>query len=88
LVWRAEGPRREVVAVAGVAGVRPGQALSDAQAVAPEVAAVEADPAAEPTAFRRLMARAAGVGDFKAVKPAVERARKSARNGYEIIVQV
>jgi len=47
----------------------------------------DADPAAEPTAFRRLLARAAGVDDFKAVKPALERARKAARNAYDIIVQ-
>ena len=47
VVWRAVGSRREVVAVAGVEGVRPGQALSDAQAVAPEAALVEADPAAD-----------------------------------------
>jgi protein ImuB len=47
LVWRTVGPRREVTAVSGVQGVRPGQALSDAQAVAPEALAVEADPAAD-----------------------------------------
>jgi protein ImuB len=47
VVWRGAGSRREVAAVAGVAGVRVGQALSDAQAIAPEVEAVEADPAAD-----------------------------------------
>ncbi|WP_237217672.1 Y-family DNA polymerase, partial [Falsiroseomonas oryziterrae] len=42
------------MAVAGVAGVRVGQALSDAQAVAPEAEAVEADPAAEAALMERL----------------------------------
>ena len=80
---------------AGLGPTEPLQALEDAWRLQQNLTQLtklaledEADPAAEPTAFRRLMARAAGVGDFKAVKPAVERARKSARNGYEIIVQV
>lgn len=54
LVWRAEGGRREVAAVGGVAGVRVGQALSDAQAAAPEAAAVEADPTADAAHLERL----------------------------------
>jgi protein ImuB len=54
LVWRAVAGRREVVAVGGVAGVRVGQALSDAQAVAPEAAAVEADPTADAAYLARL----------------------------------
>jgi len=36
LLWQGVGPRRVVVACDGVAGIRPGQALGDAQAVAPE----------------------------------------------------
>jgi protein ImuB len=47
VVWRGVGSRREVVAVAGATGIRPGQALSDAQAIAPEAVAVEADPTAD-----------------------------------------
>ncbi len=55
LVWQGVGPRREVVAVSGVTGVQVGQALSDAQAVAPEARVVEADPAAD-AAFRERLA--------------------------------
>jgi len=54
LVWQSVGSRREVVAVGGVAGVRPGQALSDAQAVAPDAEPVEADPAADAAFLERL----------------------------------
>ncbi|HEV7266538.1 MAG TPA: DNA polymerase Y family protein [Falsiroseomonas sp.] len=54
LVWRGVGSRREVAAVGGVVGVRVGQALSDAQAVAPEAEAVEADPVAEAAMLGRL----------------------------------
>jgi protein ImuB len=54
LVWRGVGARREVVAVGGVAGVRAGQALSDAQAIAPEAQAVEEDAAAEAALLERL----------------------------------
>ncbi|MDP1873008.1 bifunctional [glutamine synthetase] adenylyltransferase/[glutamine synthetase]-adenylyl-L-tyrosine phosphorylase [Phenylobacterium sp.] len=46
-----------------------------------------ADPSAEPTAFRRLMARAAGEGDFRQVRPRLEAARKAARAAYEMLVQ-
>jgi protein ImuB len=55
VVWRGVGSRREVVAVGDVPGVRVGQALSDAQAIAPGVLAVEADPAAD-AAFRERLA--------------------------------
>lgn len=54
LVWHAIGPRCEVTAAAGVAGIRPGQALSDAQAIAPEAEVVEADPAADAAFLERL----------------------------------
>ncbi|MGG5822311.1 Y-family DNA polymerase [Falsiroseomonas sp. HW251] len=54
LVWHSIGPRREVVAVAGIAGIRPGQALSDAQAIAPDAEAIEADPAADAAFLERL----------------------------------
>jgi protein ImuB len=54
LVWRGVGARREVVAVGGVEGVRAGQALSDAQAIAPEAQVVEEDAAAEAALLERL----------------------------------
>jgi protein ImuB len=54
LVWRGVGARREVVAVGGVEGVRAGQALSDAQAIAPEARAVEEDAGAEAALLERL----------------------------------
>jgi protein ImuB len=54
VVWRGVGSRREVVAVGGVEGVAPGQALSDAQAIAPEAEAIEADPAADAAWLERL----------------------------------
>jgi len=43
-----------VTAIGGVAGVRPGQALSDAQAIAPDAEAVEADPTADAELVQRL----------------------------------
>lgn len=46
-----------------------------------------ADPSQEPTAFRRLMARAAGESDFRKVRPRLESARKAARSAYEMLVQ-
>ena len=46
-----------------------------------------ADPSQEPTAFRRLMARAAGESDFRKVRPRLESARKAARAAYEMLVQ-
>jgi len=46
-----------------------------------------ADPSLEPTAFRRLMARAAGESDFRKVRPRLEAARKAARGAYEMLVQ-
>ncbi len=54
LLWQGIGPRRAVVACDGVAGIRPGQALGDARAVAPEAQALEADPAADALFLRDL----------------------------------
>jgi protein ImuB len=42
------------MSLSGLQGVHPGQALSDAQAVAPEALAVEADPAADAALLERL----------------------------------
>ncbi|MBO1073816.1 Y-family DNA polymerase [Roseomonas marmotae] len=50
LVWRAEGPRRQVVAVdarAAALGIAPRQNLADARAIAPAVQPRPEDPAAE-----------------------------------------
>ena len=47
-------PAGRSLALSAVQGVRPGQALSDAQAVAPEALAVEADPAADAALLERL----------------------------------
>lgn len=54
LLWQGIGPRRAVVACDGVPGIRPGQALGDARAVAPEAQALEADPAADALFLRDL----------------------------------
>ncbi len=47
-----------------------------------------ADPQAEPAAFKSLLARAGGVRDFRALGPALDRARTAARKAYEAIVGV
>ena len=67
LVWHTAGSRREVTAVAGLEGVRPGQALSDAQAIAPDAEAVEADPAADAELLQRLALWATRFSPFVAV---------------------
>lgn len=56
-VWAQRGSRRVVLAVsaeAGAAGLRPGQALADAQAILPGVALVPEDPAGDAAALERL----------------------------------
>jgi glutamate-ammonia-ligase adenylyltransferase len=45
-----------------------------------------ADPAAEPAAFRNLLARAGGVRDFRQLSAALKRSRIAARKAYEAIV--
>ncbi|HEV7386444.1 MAG TPA: glutamine-synthetase adenylyltransferase, partial [Phenylobacterium sp.] len=45
-----------------------------------------ADPAAEPAAFRKLLARAGGARDFRGLQTALETARASAHAAYEAIV--
>jgi protein ImuB len=57
LVWRAEGPRRVVLAADAAAealGVRPGQPLADAQAIAPSVRAEAETPAAHAARLEAL----------------------------------
>ncbi|MFZ5729753.1 MAG: bifunctional [glutamine synthetase] adenylyltransferase/[glutamine synthetase]-adenylyl-L-tyrosine phosphorylase [Pseudomonadota bacterium] len=46
-----------------------------------------ADPSQEPTAFRKLLARAAGEADFKAVRPRLDAARKAARAAFERLLK-
>jgi glutamate-ammonia-ligase adenylyltransferase len=45
-----------------------------------------ADPAAEPAAFRKLLARAGGARDFRSLQSALKTARVSAHGAYETIV--
>ena len=45
-----------------------------------------ADPAAEPQAFRTLLARAGGVRDFRRLESALDTARTAAHAAYEAIV--
>jgi glutamate-ammonia-ligase adenylyltransferase len=45
-----------------------------------------ADPAAEPAAFRKLLARAGGARDFRGLQAALKTARASAHAAYETIV--
>ncbi|RAK58760.1 glutamine-synthetase adenylyltransferase [Phenylobacterium hankyongense] len=47
----------------------------------------QADPAAEPKAFRMLLARAGGARDFRALRTRLASARLAARAAYETIVQ-
>jgi glutamate-ammonia-ligase adenylyltransferase len=47
----------------------------------------EDDPADQPKAFRRLLARAGGVRDFRALTTRLDRARTAARGAYEVIVR-
>ncbi len=54
LLWQGEGPRRAVLACQDVPGIHPGQALGDAQAVAPEALAREAEPEADAEFLDRL----------------------------------
>ena len=79
---------------AGLGAVEPLDVLEDAWRLQQnltqliKVALEEgADPSLEPTAFRRLMARAAGESDFRKVRPRLEAARKAARGAYEMLVR-
>ncbi len=56
-VWATQGPRRVLVAVdraAAMAGLRAGQALADAQAIAPEILLVPDDAVADAQALEGL----------------------------------
>jgi protein ImuB len=71
-VWTTEGTRRALVAVdpaASGAGLRPGQALADAQAILPEVALRPAEPEADAAWLRRLALWALCVTPLPAVDP-------------------
>ncbi|WP_149538117.1 Y-family DNA polymerase [Siccirubricoccus phaeus] len=56
-IWTTEGPRRLLAAVtpeAAAAGLHPGQALADAQAILPDLALHSDEPEAEAAWLRRL----------------------------------
>jgi glutamate-ammonia-ligase adenylyltransferase len=46
-----------------------------------------ADPAAEPAAFRKLLARAGGARDFKALRGKLDKAQAAARKAYDAVVR-
>ena len=46
----------------------------------------DADPEAEPAALKALLARAAGVRDFRALKKELASVRKAARKAFEQVV--
>jgi len=52
-----------------------------------KVALEGGDPSEEPAAFRRLLARAGGARDFKALRRKLDAAQAAARKAYEAIVQ-
>jgi protein ImuB len=71
-VWTTEGSRRVLAAVdqtASEAGLRPGQALADAQAILPDVALHPAEPEADAAWLRRLALWALCVTPLPAVDP-------------------
>ncbi len=71
-VWTTEGNKRVLAAVdpaAFGAGLRPGQALADAQAILPEVALRPAEPEADAAWLRRLALWALCVTPLPAVDP-------------------
>ena len=45
-----------------------------------------ADPAAEPAAFRKLLARAGGARDFRQLRAALEKAQAAAHAAYDVVV--
>jgi glutamate-ammonia-ligase adenylyltransferase len=45
------------------------------------------DPAAEPPAFRKLLARAGGARDFKALRRRLDAAQAAARGAYQAVVR-
>ena len=71
-VWSTEGSKRVLAAVdpaAFEAGLRPGQALADAQAILPDVALHPAEPEADAAWLRRLALWALCVTPLPAVDP-------------------
>ncbi len=95
------GPLRqntaEALAAVGQAGLVPAEALAalqkawklqqDLTQLLKVALGDNPEPAAEPKAFRALLARAGGVRDFRALAPRLETARKAARQAYEAIVK-
>jgi glutamate-ammonia-ligase adenylyltransferase len=52
-----------------------------------KVALEDTDPSEEPAAFKKLLARAGGARDFKALRRKLEAAQGAARRGYEALVR-
>ncbi|HEV2531065.1 bifunctional [glutamine synthetase] adenylyltransferase/[glutamine synthetase]-adenylyl-L-tyrosine phosphorylase [Phenylobacterium sp.] len=52
-----------------------------------KVALEDGDPGEEPPAFRKLLARAGGARDFKALRRKLDAAQAAARQAYETVVQ-
>lgn len=71
-IWASEGPRRIVAAVNAAAaqfGLRPGQALADAQAIMPTLSLRPADPAGDARMLQRLALWARRFTPLAAVDP-------------------
>ena len=72
VIWVSEGPRRIVAAVNAAAaqrGLRPGQALADAQALVPSLGLRPADPAGDAGMLQRLALWARRFTPLAAVDP-------------------
>jgi protein ImuB len=70
--WAPDGSRRVLTAVnpaATAAGLRPAQAVADAQAILPEVVLIPADPGADAAWLRRLALWALCITPLPAVDP-------------------
>jgi glutamate-ammonia-ligase adenylyltransferase len=52
-----------------------------------KVALEDSDPTEEPAAFKKLLARAGGARDFKALRRKLEAAQGAARTAYEAVVR-
>jgi glutamate-ammonia-ligase adenylyltransferase len=84
----------EALQAGGLAAPGPVQALQSAWRLQQDMTQLlkvalddNPDPTGEPKAFQALLARAAGVRDFRRLRPALDAARKAARGAYEAIVK-
>jgi len=86
----------QALAAIGAAGLAPARPLADLERAwrlqqdltqLLKVALEDgADPAAEPAAFRKLLARAGGARDFRQLRSALEKAQAAAHTAYEAVV--